>query len=225
MPTSLSVSAARRRASGRRHAAQLQRQGHVLLGRERRQQVERLEDESHPLAADDRALVVVERGQIDAFQQHLAAAGRFHAAEDVQQRALARARRAHDRQQFALADLEVDAAQGVNAHLALGPVVFLQAAGFEHVHGQSLGGGGGATQSLRSGSSTAFEVLPQMPLWPPRRDFSNKGHRRATIAVRVARRRGTHWLFIILLLQLPGKPLLHRVGGMSHVPQCLRTGP
>ena len=130
MPTSFERVGGAAAGFGRRHAAQLQRQGHVLLGRERRQQVERLEDEAHPLAADDRALVVVERGQIDAFEQHLAAAGRFDAAEDVQQGALARARRAHDRQQFALADLEVDAAQGVDAHLALGPVVLSSGRGF-----------------------------------------------------------------------------------------------
>ena len=146
MPTSSSASRRAAAGLGRRHSAQLQRQGHVLLGRKRRQQIERLEDEPHPLAADDGALVVVQRGQIDAFQQHLAAGGRFHSAEDVQQGALARARRTHDRQQFALADLEVDAAQGVNANLALGPVVLLQAAGFQHVHGQSLGRGRGMTQ-------------------------------------------------------------------------------
>ena len=146
MPTRRSVSAARRRASRRRHAAQFQRQSDVLLGRKRGQQIERLEDEPHPLAADDGTLVVVQRGQVDPFQQDLAAGGRFHAAEDVQQGALAGARRTHDRQQFALADLEVDAAQGVNANFPLGPVVLLQAAGFEHVHRQSLGRGGGTTQ-------------------------------------------------------------------------------
>ena len=150
MPTSWSESAARRAGFRRRHAAKLQRQRHVLLGRERRQQVERLENEAHPLAADDRALVVVERGQIDPFEQHLAAGGSFNAPQNVQQRALARTRRAHDRQQLALADLEVDAAQGMYADLALGPIGFLQAAGFKHIHGQFLGGSGLASFSSQS---------------------------------------------------------------------------
>ena len=59
-----------------------------------------------------------ERGQIDAFQQHLAAAGRFDAAENVQQRALARARRAHDGHEFAARDLQVHAPQRFHARLA-----------------------------------------------------------------------------------------------------------
>ena len=63
-------------------------------------------------------IVVAQSGQIGAFQQHLAAGRAIDASQEVQQRALARARRAHDRQEFALFDLQVNAPQGLDAQIA-----------------------------------------------------------------------------------------------------------
>ena len=67
-----------------------------------------------------------QRGQIGAFQQHLAAVRAIDTAQEVQQCALARTRGAHDRQEFALFDRQVDSAQRLDAQPPL-PYDFFRA--------------------------------------------------------------------------------------------------
>ena len=73
----------------------------VLLGRERRQQVERLEDEPEPVAAQERALPVRERGEVGVADEDLPRGQRVQAGQAMHQGRLARARGPHDRGELA----------------------------------------------------------------------------------------------------------------------------
>ena len=73
-----------------------QREHDVLLRRQRRQQVERLEHEADVLAPQARQLAVLHVRDVHAGDRDGARAGRVEAGEQVHQRRLARARRAHD---------------------------------------------------------------------------------------------------------------------------------
>ena len=75
------------------HAVELQRQGDVFQGRERGNQVERLEDEADAAAAEQRPLVVAEAGVVDAFEQDLAGGRRFDRAENASAACSCRSRR------------------------------------------------------------------------------------------------------------------------------------
>ena len=79
---------------------------HLLNGARPRQQVEVLEDEAELLVADDRQLLPRPRGDLKSVQHVAAARRRVQAAEDVQHRRLARPRRAHDRDELALVDVD-----------------------------------------------------------------------------------------------------------------------
>ena len=92
-------------------AREQQRQLDVLDRAEHRDQVVRLEDETHRRRAAARALGVGQRVQVDAVEQHAAAVDVVEARAAVEQRRLARARRAHDRHELALVHDEVDVAQ------------------------------------------------------------------------------------------------------------------
>ncbi len=81
------------------------------------QQVEGLEDEADFLVADARQLVVVEFADQLAVEPVLALGRRIEAADQVHQRRLAGARRAHDGDVLVVPDAEIDAAQRV--HLLL----------------------------------------------------------------------------------------------------------
>ena len=100
-------------------AGDRQRQHDVLLRRQRRQQVERLEDEADVLAAQARELAVVHARDVLAGDVDRARAGRVEAGEQVHQRRLARARRAHDGGELAGREVERDAAQRVDGRVAL----------------------------------------------------------------------------------------------------------
>jgi hypothetical protein len=84
-----------------RLAAVEQRQLDVLLRRGARQQVEALEDEAEVAAAQQGALVAVERLHRHAAEQVGAGGGRVQAAEDVHRGRLARAAGAHDGDELA----------------------------------------------------------------------------------------------------------------------------
>ena len=88
----------------RRHSGVHERQLDVAIGTRARQQVVGLEHEADALAANVRATRLVERRHLLAHE--LVGAGRrtVEAAEDGEQRRLARAGRAHDRDELALAD-------------------------------------------------------------------------------------------------------------------------
>ena len=100
-----------------------QRQLDVLERRRAREQVEGLEDEADLPVADLRPLVAVELRDVHAVEK-VAARGRpVEAADDVHERALAGARRAHDGHELARRDRERDAVE--RAHLDLAHLVDL----------------------------------------------------------------------------------------------------
>ena len=95
------------------------RQEHVLLRGQRRQQVEELKDEADPVAADPREAGVIEPVVALAAEADLTRGRRLERAEEVEHRALARARGAHDRDDLALADLERSAVERPDGSRAL----------------------------------------------------------------------------------------------------------
>ena len=113
-----------------RHAEQRQRQRDVLRDAQVRQHVERLEHEAQPFAAQDGQRVVVERRQVDAAEPHRTGVGAVEAGDQVEQRGLADARLAHDRDVIARGELEVDA--GEDDALARAGVAFLERAQRQH---------------------------------------------------------------------------------------------
>jgi hypothetical protein len=87
-------------------AGDRQRQEDVLLGGQHRQQVEELEDEADVLAAQQRDAAVGQRADVLAADRHPAARRPVEGGEDVHQRRLAGARRAHDGDQLGRVNLE-----------------------------------------------------------------------------------------------------------------------
>jgi hypothetical protein len=76
--------------------------------------MELLEDEAHAARPERRQLVVGCGRGVEAVDGDLAGRRAVERAHDLQQRRLAGARRAEDRDELAGGDLEVDAAQGVH---------------------------------------------------------------------------------------------------------------
>ena len=113
--------AATSRTSPRRSAAavQPQRQRDVLRDRERGQEVEGLEDEADPLAPQDRQPPLAESGQVGVAERDGAGGGTVEPRGDVQERALARARRAHDRGERPARKLDADAVERDDGAVAL----------------------------------------------------------------------------------------------------------
>ena len=118
---------------------ELERQHDVLGRREHREQVEELEDEADVVAAQHRQLRVVEAADVDAGDRDLARGRLVEAGEDVHQRRLARARRAHDGGQAAGGDVDRDAAQGVDGRVALAVAADDVAGGDDRVAGIATG--------------------------------------------------------------------------------------
>ena len=104
-------------------AGDRQRQQDVLLRGQRRHQVERLEDEADPVAAQPGQRLVVERDEVGVAEQHRAAGGVVERRAAVHQRRLARARGAHHRGE--LAGVEVEGHAVERAHLGLAGAVDL----------------------------------------------------------------------------------------------------
>ena len=92
-------------------AGQVQRQQDVLLGGQRGQQVEGLEDEADPAAAQQGQGLVVQLGQLHPADLHRAGRGGVQAGQAVHQRGLAGSGRAHDRGELPLAEADGDAVQ------------------------------------------------------------------------------------------------------------------
>ena len=136
-----------------------ERQRDVLAHVEERDQVEGLEDEPGPVAAQPRGAVVGELADDLALEDDLAARGPVEAAEQLQERALAAARRAHERDELTGGHGQGDAAQRVDGRLAervrLGQVAAFEdragrdGRGAGHGHGLSGGAVGPAGVELR----------------------------------------------------------------------------
>jgi hypothetical protein len=101
-------------ALGAVEARQQQRQFDVLLGRQHRHQVVELEDETDVVAAPGRQLPGAHRVDALPVDVDLTAAGRIQSADQVEQRGLARTRRAHQCDEVALLDVQVDAVQNLD---------------------------------------------------------------------------------------------------------------
>src|SRR5438874_2180115 len=81
-----------------------ERQADVLANVEQWDQVERLEDEAGPLAAQPRRLTIREAADVATLEDDPATAGPVQPAQHLQQRALARARRSHQGHELARLD-------------------------------------------------------------------------------------------------------------------------
>ena len=102
-----------------------QRHFDVLQHRELLDQVVRLKDEADPRRPNVAELVVVHPGDVVVAQEEVARGRPVEAAEQVEQRALARAGGTHDRDVVAGGDFERDAANGMH-RLGAHHVVFLE---------------------------------------------------------------------------------------------------
>ena len=98
---------ARGRRRGR-HPVQLQHEPHVVGHVQRRHEVERLVDEADMRAPEQRAVALGQSGQIDARDGHGTGIRRIDAADQVQQRRLARAAPAPQGHGLAARDVQVD---------------------------------------------------------------------------------------------------------------------
>ena len=96
-----------------------ERQHDVLLGGEHREQVEELEDEAELVAAQLGQVAVVEAGELGAVDLDRAAGRPVEPGEDVHQRGLAGARRAHDRAEAAALEVDAHAVERVDGGVAL----------------------------------------------------------------------------------------------------------
>src|SRR5919197_417425 len=90
----------------------------VLEGGERRDQVELLEHEAERPEPERRELVVGELGQVAAPEEDAAGTHPVERPEQLQERRLAGAARALERDELAVSDLEVDPVQGAHGVLA-----------------------------------------------------------------------------------------------------------
>ena len=97
-----------------------ERQADVLADVQERDEVERLEDEAGPVAAQARGLVVVEGADRLALEEDLAGRRPVEAAEELEERALAAARRTHQGDELAGRHGQGHAAQGLDGRLAEG---------------------------------------------------------------------------------------------------------
>src|SRR5579862_6778312 len=106
-------------------------QGDIVVGVERKKQIESLEDETYIVAAQQGARSIAHFGEVVSIEQNAAAGRLSQAADHVQERGFAASRWTHDRNEFTLKYLDAHAAQGRHVHLA-GPVNFPQVFGLEY---------------------------------------------------------------------------------------------
>src|SRR5512139_4227941 len=102
-----------------------QRQRDVIERSELGQQVEALEHEADLAVAQGSQLIRRQSADILPVETVTAAAGAIEAAEQIHEGALARARRPHDGDEFALGDAKADPAKRLE-HASAGLLVFLE---------------------------------------------------------------------------------------------------
>ena len=103
-----------------RQLREQQRQLDVLLGRQHGQEVVELEDEADVLRAPLRELTAAQGAHGHTVHFDGASRWRVEAADQIEQRGFARSRRAHQREEIAFRDFQVDAFQDVDALAAAG---------------------------------------------------------------------------------------------------------
>lgn len=84
----------------------------VLLCRQRRNQIERLEDHADVLSSEQRQLMVVERGEIRAVDNDVAGCRLRKSRNEMEKRGLAGAAWTHDGEKLALRDIKRQAVNG-----------------------------------------------------------------------------------------------------------------
>src|SRR5699024_2220455 len=104
------------------------REGDVLLRGEGGEQVEALEDEPEPVAAQQRALPLAEGGEVGVSDEYLAGVGDVETGEGVHQGRLAGPGRTHDGGEGSGADVEVGTVERLHGRRS-GPVGLHEAAG------------------------------------------------------------------------------------------------
>ena len=100
-------------------AVQAHRQGDVLRDRERRQQIEGLEHEPDPLAPQDGQAALAQPRQVGVAERDGAGSRPVEPRCDVEERALAGARRAHDGGERPAREPDADAVEGHDGAIAL----------------------------------------------------------------------------------------------------------
>ena len=105
-------------ALGGAHAAVEERKLHVLKRRRSGEKIEALKDEAEVLAPQERTLVARQALDVHSAEEIRARRRAVERADDVHGRRLARARRAHDSDEFALVNRKAHAAQGLEGRLA-----------------------------------------------------------------------------------------------------------
>ena len=105
----------RARSSARRATAvEVEREQDVAERVEGRHEVERLEDEAHAPAAQDRELEVGEAGDVGVADPGAAGGRGIQSRHDVHERRLARSGRPHDRGELAATDADAHAVEGAH---------------------------------------------------------------------------------------------------------------
>src|SRR5207253_2966456 len=94
-----------------------EREHHVLEDGELRQEEVELEDEAELVQAQLRAIVVVERADVDAVDEDLALRRAIERAEQVEERALAGAGETGQRDELTAPDGEIDPVKDARLHL------------------------------------------------------------------------------------------------------------
>ena len=107
-------------------------EGEIIGNRERRDQVELLEHQAKPITAECGALGILQPGDGDVAQHNFAAVGLVETGNQMQQRALAAAALAGERNTFTGGNSEIDAAENRNVFLR-GTIGFGEVADREHV--------------------------------------------------------------------------------------------
>ncbi|CAM5347687.1 hypothetical protein STANM309S_02002 [Streptomyces tanashiensis] len=144
---------------------------HVLLGGERGDEVEALEDEADGLAAHGRQPALGERGQVGAVEQDAARGGAVEAAEHLEEGGLAAARGALDDETVPLGEGEVDPGERVDSLLSA-PVLLGDADEFVHggtpvVRGWVRAVGYSTRRSASAGRSREARQAPKAPATSP----------------------------------------------------------
>src|SRR6185503_3130857 len=148
----------RARLVGVGHRVVVLRDHHVLERGQIGEQVELLEHDADLFTAKPRALAFVQLRQLDAVHPHAPGGGGVERPEHVHERALARARGAHDREPLALGDLEVDAVERLERAVGAGDALELDE---RRADACTLRGAHPSSRSARAGSiASASRIGP-----------------------------------------------------------------
>src|SRR5215471_9840771 len=91
-----------------RPLAKMEWKRNILEAIQRRQQVEKLEDESDFVPADTRQIIVGQFTEILAVDRNIAIRRPVQTADQIQERGFSRARRSDNRNNFSFSDFQID---------------------------------------------------------------------------------------------------------------------